>query len=167
MKIWVKDRQGMYQMIIPQKVKLVYAEKKGLSIFANEDFKKGEKIAILRGDLVKKEKVSPFSIQFNDEYFIHDEDFLWEDFINHSCYPNIYIDILKRAFIALKDIKKDDELTFNYLTTEYDLKGQKCDFLCFCGNKNCFKHIKGFKYLSKNQKLKLKPFLSPYLLTKI
>jgi SET domain-containing protein len=167
MKIWVKDRQGLYTMSVPDKIKLVYDEKKGLSVYANRKFKKSERITTLRGDLVRKEKISPFSIQFNDNYFIHDEDFLWEDFINHSCNPNARVDVPKRSFIAMRDIKKDEEITFNYLTTEHDMKAQGCDFKCHCGDINCFKQISGFKYLSKKQKQKLKPFISPYLLTKI
>jgi hypothetical protein len=167
MKFWVKDKMGIYQIKVSPKVKLIYVENKGLAVFASKDFKKGKKITALRGELVKKDKVSPLSIQFDEKYFIHDENFFWEDFFNHSCSPNAFLDVAKRGFYALKNIKNNEEITFNYLTTEYDLREQGCDFKCFCGSPNCFKKIDGFKYLSKKQQLKLKPYLSPYLSGKI
>jgi len=169
MKLWVKDRGKIYQLTTSRKIKIVYQIDKGLSIFANSYFKKGEKMASLRGSLVKKEAASPFSIQLDKDCFMGAivDDFVWEDFINHSCNPNIFINVPRRALVVVKDIKKDEEITFNYLTTEYDMKEMGTDFKCFCGDKNCFKNIKGFRYLSKNKKSKLKPFLSPYLLTKM
>jgi hypothetical protein len=61
-------------------------------------------------------------------------------------------------FVALRNIKKGEEITYNYLTTEYDLVRDNLDFDCKCGSKNG--RIKGFKFLTKSQKLKLKPLLS-------
>ena len=70
-------------------------------------------------------------------------------FLNHSCEPNGYIDVKNAAFRALRDINEGEELTFNYNTTEYDISKP---FECWCGKENCYKEVKGFKYLTIEQK---------------
>ena len=81
-------------------------------------------------------------------------------FLNHSCEPNAYMDFDNICLRAIRNIKKGEEITYNYLTTDYILYKS---FICNCGSLKCYGKIKGFKYLNKNQKLKLKPYLSPYL----
>lgn len=87
-----------------------------------------------------------------------------ENFLNHSCQPNGYINFETLTYNALCDIFKGEELTFNYLTTEWDLSNK---FICNCGYKNCFHEIYGFKYLTFNQKKELEPLLSPFLRKKL
>ena len=106
-------------------------------------------------------------MQITDEKFIDTKYLVPEDFINHSCSPNTKLDVVKRWFFAIKDIPKKEEITFNYLTTEWDMKKWKTDFRCLCDSKNCFGYVKGFKYLTRAEKMELKPFLSPLLLEKI
>ena len=110
---------------------------------------------------------SPLHVMSSENKFIDTKYLVPEDFINHSCSPNTKLDVVKRWFVAIKDISKNEEITFNYLTTEWDMKRWGTDFKCICGSRNCFGHIKGFKYLTRLEKLKLKPFLSPLLLKKI
>ena len=87
-----------------------------------------------------------------------------ENFLNHSCEPNGYIDFQDLTFRALRNIKMGEELTFNYLTTEWDMANK---FDCECLSKYCFKKIKGFKYLTFIQKSRLSPLLSPFLKNKL
>ena len=77
------------------------------------------------------------------------------------------MDLKEMNYTAIKDIKKGEEITYNYLTTEFDLVRDNLDFNCLCKSKNCLKHIKGFKFLTEKQKLKLKPLLSPFLRKKL
>lgn len=163
----IKDHSRIFDLKIKKTLKFVYVCGKGLSLFANKRFIKGDKIISLKGRLVKAGNSSPEAVQMNDDKFIDGRDYVPEDFVNHSCSPNTKLDIEKRWFIALKDIPKNSEITFNYLTTEWDMKKWNTDFNCVCGSKNCFGHIKGFKYLTRADKLKLKPLLSPLLLKKI
>jgi SET domain-containing protein len=139
---------------------------KGLSLFSNKEFKKGDKVIYMKGKLVDAKNSTPEAVQMTEKKFIDTKYLVLEDFINHSCSPNTKLDTVHRWFIALKNIKKNEEITFNYLTTEWDMKRWGTDFECLCNSKKCFKHIKGFKYLSYSQKLKLKPLLSPPLLKK-
>ena len=81
-------------------------------------------------------------------------------YINHSCNPNAFFDIQKRELIALRDIQYGEEVVYNYNTTEYDMSHP---FICSCKNNNCIKEIKGFKYLTSNQKKELISYLSPHL----
>lgn len=163
----IKQHYRLFDLKIPKTLRVVYVWGKGLSLFANKKFKKGEKIIYLKGKLVNASDSTPEAVQITDKKFIDTKYLVPEDFINHSCSPNTKLDIEKRWFIAIKDISKNEEATFNYLTTEWDMKKWGTDFKCICGSKNCFGHINGFKYLSHIEKLKLKPLLSPLLLKKI
>jgi len=160
----VKQRGHLFNLKIPKSFKVVYFYGKGLSLFANQNFKKGNRIRPVIGKLVDASMATDEAVQFNATKFIDTKYLVPEDFINHSCSPNTKLDIVSRWFVAIKDIHKNDEITFNYLTTEWDM-GE--GFECLCGSKNCLKNIKGFKYLSREQRLSLKSFLSPFLLSKI
>lgn len=163
----IKDQGRIFDLKIPKALKFVYVCGKGLSLFANKKFKKWDKVISLKGKPVNAVRPSPEAIQISDTKFIDTRDYVPEDFINHSCSPNTKLDIEKRWFIGIKDISKNKEITFNYLTTEWGMKKWGTDFKCICDSKKCFGHIKGFKYLSRAEKLKLKPLLSPLLLKKI
>lgn len=163
----IKQHDRLFDLKIPKTLKVVYVWGKGLSLFANKRFKKGDRIIYLKGKLVNAADSTPEAVQMSDNKFIDTKYLVPEDFINHSCLPNTKLDTEKRWFIAIKNISKNKEITFNYLTTEWDMKKYGADFKCVCGSKNCFGHIKGFKYLSRAEKLKLKPLLSPLLSKKI
>jgi len=59
-------------------------------------------------------------------------------YINHSCDPNIGVGGLNECgsydFVALRDIESDEELKFDYETTEYEI-GAFSE--CLCGSQNC------------------------------
>jgi uncharacterized protein len=56
-------------------------------------------------------------------------------YINHSCKPNCEVDIIRGHIwiIALREIKKGEELTYNYGYDYEDYDEHKC----FCGQSNC------------------------------
>ncbi len=119
------------------------------------------------GRLVPATNHSPEAIQFNKNWFYDSNRLVLEDFINHSCNPNTFIDLNKKYFIAIKHINKGEEITFNYNTTEYDMIKYREDFRCKCGAKKCYGRVKGFKYLNNKEKIALKNWLSPFLLEKL
>ena len=88
-----------------------------------------------------------------------DKSLSWK-FINHSCEPNGYIDIDNQTYVALRDIKVGEELTFDFHTTEFDISDP---FDCECKSKNCLKRIEGFKHLDKEQKKKVQSKIAPHL----
>ena len=60
-------------------------------------------------------------------------------FINHSCDPNCESDIIKGHvwIIALRDIKKGEEISYNY---NYSWEDHE-DHPCYCGSKKCVGYI--------------------------
>ncbi|KAH9601825.1 SET domain [Trypanosoma melophagium] len=80
----------------------------------------------------------------------------------HSCDPNVRIIVDNTArrieCIALRDIKKDELISFNYLTTEWDMQ---TPFTCLCGSANCYHDIRGFKYLQDELRQNLWSITTP------
>ena len=154
-------------MYIPKHLKFTH-NKKGRALVAAKKIKKGIVVLPLKGSVVRTcREATAEAVQIDEDKFIDSFHLYAEDFINHSCNPNLKIDFENMNFVALRNIKKGEELNYNYLTTEYDLVRDNLDFDCECGSKNCLGRIKGFKFLTKAQKLKLKPLLSPFLEKKL
>jgi hypothetical protein len=84
--------------------------------------------------------------------------------LNHRCDPNSWVDVHANCVRALRDIPKGEEITFNYLTTEYEMHSS---FQCKCGSPLCYRSIRGFKHLDRVQQLALEPYLTPYLRKKL
>ena len=154
-------------MFIPNHLKFIITPNKGRTLIANKNIKRGEVVLKLKGFITKLSEASNEAVQIDEDKFIDSKYYYVEDYINHSCGPNTKIDFDYMAFIALMDIKKGKEITYHYLTTEWDLIKQGCNFDCKCGSKECFGKIKGFKFVTKDQRNKLKPLLSPFLLNKL
>jgi len=78
-------------------------------------------------------------------------------FINHSCDPNCESDIIRGKIwiVALREIKKGDELAYNY---NYDIEDYE-DHKCFCRTKRCVGYILDEEYwprLKRREKAKKK-----------
>jgi hypothetical protein len=134
---------------------------KGKSVFAKVPIFTDEVIFIFEQSFT--DQPDQYSIQIDQHKHLKSLRKI-NDFINHSCLPNCYIDFAQLHFKSLKPITQDEEITFNYLTTEWQLT---FPFTCQCGNINCLNQIQGFKYLNLAQRQQLQPFLSPYLKQKI
>jgi len=85
-------------------------------------------------------------------------------FVNHGCEPNSFLDFSCLCVRALKDIQRGEEVKVNYAATEYEMHDS---FHCDCGSSACLRMIRGFKFLTRNQQIELKPYLAPYLLKKL
>lgn len=65
--------------------------------------------------------------------------------INHSCLPNSKVRTSYDsetndgvvAFFSIKQIKKGEEITFDYASTETDLTPELAKTLCLCNTKDC------------------------------
>ena len=164
--MFVKQRNRIFDLKIPKGLKLIYVWGKGLGLFADKNFKKGDVVLKFKADIVDAKHASPEAVRIGEHKFLDTKWLVPEAFINHSCSPNTTIDVKKYRYTAIKNIRKNEEVTFDYLTTEYDMKKSGEDFKCECGSRNCYGQIKGFKYLTRAQKLRLKPYLSSYILKK-
>src|SRR5215510_7452180 len=84
---------------------------------------------------------------------------LWR-YLNHSCAPNCRIDFSTWTLVTTRAVLCNAELTFNYLTTEWDMVAP---FTCQCGALHCYGCVAGFKYLLPVQQVLLAPQCSPTL----
>ncbi len=134
------------------------AGKKGKGIFAAKDFKKNQRITVIEGPVIKKATV--YSIQFGDKKHINTKS--PARFSNHSCDPNCGIKVYKGHpfLVSIKNIKKGDEINWDYAMSEYVFD---YSMPCFCKNKKCRKLIDGYKNLDNKIKKKYRPYIMPYL----
>jgi len=127
-------------------------------VFAKKEIPKGTRIIEYVGEKITKaeserraqiqlEKSENHTVdggvyifELNKKYDI-DGKVLWNpaQYINHSCNPNCEVEIIKGKIwvISLREIKKDEELSYNY---GYDLSEYK-EHPCVCGSKNCVGYI--------------------------
>jgi SET domain-containing protein len=85
-------------------------------------------------------------------------------YLNHGCEPNVYLDFSCLWVRAFKDIQAGQEVKINYAATEYEMHDS---FSCDCASPACLRMIRGFKFLTREQQLRLKPYLAPYLLRRL
>lgn len=83
--------------------------------------------------------------------------YFWR-FMNHGCEPNMRLSGMD--FIALRTIQPWEDVTFNYNTTEWDMASP---FQCHCRSPRCAGVVRGFKHLSHEERMRLRPWLAPYL----
>lgn len=147
-------------MFISKKLE-VKETRNGKSLFAIQEIIDGEILIRFEGKVIR----SPTKTSLQIDEGKHLEGFgEIDDFLNHSCDPNGHINFADLTFRALGDIKKGEEVTFNYLTSEWDMANK---FECSCGSKNCFEHISGFRHLTLKQKRSIEHSLSPFLKKKL
>jgi len=89
-----------------------------------------------------------------------------DDYLNHSCDPNSALDFTRLELVSLRPIAAGEELSFNYLTSEWDMAAP---FTCQCGACDRLggpggpRVIRGFRHLSPAEQDLLAPLASPYL----
>ena len=148
------------------KIKKSNIDKKGLS--AAKNIKAGTKIIDYVGKIITKKEVENdpkfdnekdiYLFNLNNKYDL-DGNFSFNTarLINHSCNPNCEVNGvgLKLWIFALRNIKKGEELTYDYgFGFDQDYK----DYVCKCGSKNCVGYIvrEGSRWRIKNAKSRRK-----------
>ena len=132
----------------PYKKKKSNIHRNGL--IAAKGIKKGAKIIQYKGKKITNKEADEnkkygyditYLFTLNKKYLL-DGDFKYNiaRLVNHSCNPNCEVDGkgLKLWIFALRDIKKGEELSYDY-GFGYD-KDYK-QFICKCGSKNCCGYI--------------------------
>ncbi|PIN93695.1 hypothetical protein COU54_02170 [Candidatus Pacearchaeota archaeon CG10_big_fil_rev_8_21_14_0_10_31_24] len=155
----------------------------GKGAFAIKDIKKGEVLCFMNGNEffvdkihekeINEEENRGDSLQIGDhEYIDLDEKYRC---INHSCEPNSFLKG-KNELIALKNMEKDEEITYDYSATMFEDKdlikekfGEELWIMkCKCGNENCRNIIGQFYELPEELKMKYVDncWLQDYILKK-
>ncbi|EJD05050.1 uncharacterized protein FOMMEDRAFT_105290 [Fomitiporia mediterranea MF3/22] len=134
-------------------VEIVLTEKKGFGLRAGSDITKDAFIYEYIGDVVSQPSFAKRMREYAEEgirhfYFmmLQKDEFIDATkrggkgrFANHSCNPNCYVakwtvgDRVRMGIYAKRNIKKDEELTFNYNVDRYGHDAQPC----YCGEPNC------------------------------
>ena len=119
--------------------------------YAEKNIKSGKIIINYKGKIITKKETDTnpkydndkaiYLFNLNSRYDL-DGDFKYNDarLINHSCNPNCEVEGkgLKLWITAIKDIKKGEELSYDYgFGYDEDYK----QFVCKCGSKNCVGYI--------------------------
>jgi hypothetical protein len=85
-----------------------------------------------------------------------------DDFLNHSCSPNVGFSTGELAFYALRDIAAGEELCWDYSTSMSD---PTWEMPCLCGSAECRGVIGSFWSLSAADQERLRPLALAYLRT--
>ncbi len=135
----------------------------GNGIFAKKDFKKGETVFIIKGKLIhwivnnqKESLYGPDWIGIRKTVWINPDGAA--KYLNHSCSANCGIRG-KVKVTAIKDIKKNEEITVDYSITEID---RMWHMKCQCGSKNCRKTVRSIQFLPKKIYNKYNPYIPTY-----
>ena len=130
----------------------------GRAILCLQSVASGETVFDLSGRIVPSPAMH--TLQIAEGVHLKPDAASWA-LINHSCSPNCVIDIEGRRIVASREILPDEELTFNYLTTEWDMAAP---FPCRCGAAHCPGTIRGCRVLNPVQRAAIRPTTAPYLL---
>ncbi|AKQ68290.1 methyltransferase, putative [Myxococcus hansupus] len=121
----------------------------------------GEVLLVVEGALVRTP--SQMTLQVGREQHLSAPDADWR-FINHACAPTALLAPGTHAeqlqLIARFDLEPGQEVTFNYLTSEWELA---TPFHCRCGATTCVGWVRGARYLSAAQRDALRGELLPHI----
>jgi len=113
----------------------------GRGVVASRRFCAGDTVFLLDGQWV--DTPTMYTIQLGWDSHLKPQNHLWA-LVNHSCAPNLRIDTARRKMVASSVIQPGDALSFNYLTTEWDMAAP---FQCQCASSGCNGSIAGARYL--------------------
>ncbi len=118
----------------------VRTENKTRSLIARQDFVRGDVIYNIPSEKLF-DKPNRFTVQMDRH--LHTEVGKLSA-LNHSCDPNVILDMDRMLVIAARDIKADEELTFFYPSTEWEMDAP---FICLCGASSCIHVVAGARFL--------------------
>ena len=153
------------------KIKKTNIDRKGLGLYAAKNIKKGTKIIDYVGKIITKKQTEQsekydnakpiYLFNLNNRYDLDgDYSFNTARLINHSCDPNceVFGAGLKIWVYAMKNIKKGDELSYDYgFSFDQDFK----KYPCRCGSKKCVGYIirEGSRWRIRNFKKTKKNYI--------
>ncbi|KAF8626036.1 hypothetical protein AX15_005126 [Amanita polypyramis BW_CC] len=140
-------------------IEIVLTEKKGYGLRAQRDLPKDTFIYEYVGDVVNTPSFKKRMREYGEEgiqhfYFmmLQKDEFIDATksggigrFANHSCNPNCYVakwtigDHVRMGIFSKRDIRKYEEITFNYNVDRYGHQAQ----VCYCSESNCLGFIGG------------------------
>lgn len=144
---------------------------RGRGVFAGRDFAKGELILETMGKFVNHQTEHSLQIDWD----LHVEPDAPVRLMNHSCDPSVGVKTNAFGFpdfFAFRDIRKGDEITFDYAMTEYthyprDNQALEFSLSCRCGSENCRGKLGYYSELPAELKHKYQGYISDYLMESV
>jgi len=145
----------------------------GRGLFAKEPISKGEIVVVKGGYVMTKaqrdkveKQLGPTEIQITKDLFIGPATQREREggmmHLNHSCQPNLGLQG-QIVFVALRDIEKDVELTFDYAMTDDESYEMKCN----CESPNCRGVVTGQDWTKKEVQDKYDGYFSWFIQRRI
>jgi SET domain-containing protein len=136
----------------------------GQGVFTNEAYRQGVLVATCVGLVRRRDELLPDArvMQIGvDAFLLADPEHpSIDDFLNHSCEPNLgFMDGSLNLF-ALRGIAAGSELLYDYSTT---MNQHGWSVRCRCRSKTCRGNITSFCDLSPSEKERLEPISLAYL----
>lgn len=152
-------------------------EKGGRGTFTKKNIKKGECVLIAGGYIMTLDEEAKLPYPLNDYGMQISENLVLciknkgetngLNFFNHSCDPNVGI-AGQIYFVAMRDIKTNEEIVFDYAMVLYHSVGSKpYKMKCLCDSKNCRGIITDNDWKIKELQKRYKNHFQYYLLEKM
>lgn len=138
----------------------------GAAVVAAAPFAPGEAVLSFEGPACAAP--SRFTVQVGADLHVAPDDALWA-YVNHSCDPSCVIAFEPSGagparLVARRAIARGEQITFNYLTTEWELAAP---FECTCGAPACAGTVRGFAHLDRAARAALASWLAPHLASRL
>lgn len=150
----------------------------GKGMYATKLIPKNERLVVFGGDIMHIDEINDMPEELQEYAMQIEERFVLgyrkipsaedTDFINHSCNPNA--GFKGQIFlVAMRDIKPDEEVTFDYAMIISDSKDSDIVFNmeCCCGSDNCRKIIDEDGWKNPLLQERYKGYFSQYILDRI
>jgi len=145
----------------------------GKGLFAKEPVSKGETVVVKGGYVMTKsqrdkveEQLGPAEIQVTEDLFIGPAEQKEREggmmHLNHSCQPNLGLQG-QIVFVALRDIEKGEELTFDYAMTDDEPYEMRCN----CGATKCRGVVTGLDWMNEEVQRQYDGYFSLYIQRRI
>lgn len=106
--------------------------KSEVALFADCKFSDGDTVAYL-GHLPTITENNKYAMTIRKGLYLNTVGTDYQ-YVNHSCEPNMRFCTASLRFVAERDIKPGDMLTFDYTRTEFEMASP---FKCVCGTRSC------------------------------
>jgi hypothetical protein len=133
-------------------------------VFSREFIPAGSPVVECRGLIQHRDEVGDDARAMQtgpDTYLVEDpENPSVDDFLNHSCRPNLGFENGSLMLYALRDIKAGEELSFDYSTTMNEFGWS---IKCRCRAENCRGTVQSYCELPKHEQKRLRRIALAYL----
>ena len=141
----------------------------GRGLFAREQISKGETVVVKRGYVMSRAerdeveyRIGPAEIQIMEDMFIGPITQTEREggmiHLNHSCDPNVGVQG-QIAFVAMREIAADEELTIDYAMTDDEAYEMECN----CRTSLCRQVITGHDWMKREVQRKYDGYFSWFI----